>query len=348
LSSSLSRQAIEAIDSLGMLNDVLDQPHQLADALWRVEAAGIEPSYSPRGLVICGVGGSAIGGDLAQAALGGRARSQIRTVRDYEPGFLIDEQTLVVCASYSGETEETLACFEAAGACNARRIVATTGGALAKLARKAGVPVIGVPSGLQPRAAIVYMMVVAMECAALCGAAPRLADEIAGASDLLASLCREWGPDSSEDSLAKELARELEGTIPLIYGASLTVPVARRLKAQINENAKTPAFYASLPEANHNELCGWEGSSRLAPLFALFLTDRDTHPRSLERIELSAKYAGRAAKGVRSIASLGETRVERVLSLVLLGDLVAVYLAVLDGVDPGPVEPIVNFKRELT
>jgi glucose/mannose-6-phosphate isomerase len=331
-----------------MLDDVLDQPNQLDDALWRVEAAGIEPGYAASGLVICGVGGSAIGADLAQAALGPRAKSQIRTVRDYEPEFLIDEQTLVVCASYSGETEETLTCFETAGSYDARRVVATTGGTLAKLARKAGVPVIGVPSGLQPRAAIVYMMVAAMECAALCGAAPRLNDEIAGAAGLLNSLCAQWGPDSSEDSLAKKLARELQGTIPLIYGASLTVPVARRFKAQINENAKTPAFYASLPEANHNELCGWEGAARLAPLFALFLTDRDTYPRSLERIDISARYAGQAAKGVRSIASLGETRVERVLSLVLLGDLVALYLAVLDGVDPGPVDPIVNFKRELS
>jgi glucose/mannose-6-phosphate isomerase len=342
----LSRARISSVDSSGVLDDVLNQPSQLADALARVQAAGIEP-FDARGLVVCGVGGSAIGADLAEAAIGARARRPIRIIRGYSPGPCIDADTLVVCASYSGETEETLACFELAGACGARRVAITTGGTLGDQARAEGVPVVSLPTGFHPRAAIIYMMVAAMSCAARCGAGPDLASEILGAHDLLVSAASEWGPESADSSLAKMLARQLQGTIPVIYGGELTIPLAMRFKDQINENAKTPAFCAALPEANHNELCGWVGASSLAPMFALFLIDPYTHPRLQRRIELSARYAALTASGVSCVASLGTTPVERVLSLVLLADLVTVYLAILGSTDPGPIEPIVQFKNDL-
>lgn len=347
LSASLTPQSVAAVDSLGIADEILAQPSQLDDALWRTDAAGIAARDLAGGVAFCGVGGSAIGGDIAQAVIGRRARSQIRTVRDYSPGQPLDERTLVVCASYSGETEETLACFEAADAAGAPRVVVTTGGRLAASARSAGVPVIGVPAGLKPRSAIVYMTVAAMQCAALAGAAPALEGEIASAADLLRRLAAEWGPQASEDSRAKTLARRLEGTIPVIYGAELTVPVARRWKAQINENAKLPAFYSALPEANHNELCGWEETSTVSSLFAVFLTDRDTHPRVLQRIDLSAAHTASVGAGAETIETVGETPTERALSAVMLGDLVSFYLAVLGGTDPGPIEPVERLKRAL-
>ena len=142
-----------------MLGDVLAQPLQLGDALWRAQSAGIRPRDLPGGLVVCGMGGSAIGGDLAMAALGDRATRPITVVRGYALESWIPPESLVLCASYSGETEETLACFEAAGAAGAQRVVLTTGGTLAELAREEGVPVIGVPAGMQPRAAVVYMTI---------------------------------------------------------------------------------------------------------------------------------------------------------------------------------------------
>ncbi len=129
----------------GMLEDVLAQPQQLGDALWRAQSAGIPKQDRPGGLVVCGMGGSAIGGDLATAALGDRATRPITTVRGYALESWTGPDSLVLCASYSGDTEETLACFEAAGVAGAGRVALTTGGKLAEAARAEGVPVIGVP-----------------------------------------------------------------------------------------------------------------------------------------------------------------------------------------------------------
>jgi glucose/mannose-6-phosphate isomerase len=330
---TLDRQTIEAADPGGMLGDVLAQPLQLGDALWRAQSAGI--------------GGSAIGGDLAAAALGDRATRQITTVRGYALESWTGPDSLVLCSSYSGDTEETLACFEAAGAAGAGRVVLTTGGELAELARAEGVPVIGVPAGMQPRAAVLYMTVGTLECAAACGAAPGLHSEIDTATALLERLAAEWGPDSRDDAEPKAIARALQGTIPVVHGAGPTSAAARRWRTQINENAKAPAFWSELPEANHNEICGWERGRKSAPFAGVFLEDPDHHPRVRGRVDLTAaEFESTGAPPIR-VEARGESRLERVLSLVLLGDLVSVYLAVLEGVDPTPVEPIERFKAAL-
>jgi glucose/mannose-6-phosphate isomerase len=347
VTAPLDRATVEAADPGGMLGDVLAQPTQLGDALWRAQSAGIPNADFPGGLVVCGMGGSAIGGDLATAALGDRATRPITVVRGYALESWAGPDNFVLCASYSGDTEETLACFEAAGAAGAGRVVLTTGGALAEAARAEGVPVIGVPAGMQPRASFVCTTVGALECAAACGAAPGLHSEIDTASPLLARLAREWGPDSSEDSEAKAIARALQGTLPVVHGAGPTTAVARRWRTQLNENAKLAAFWSELPEANHNEVCGWERGRGFAPLAGVFLEDPDQHPRVHRRIDLAAAEVEHAGAPAIRARARGDTRLERLLSLVLLGDLVSVYLAVLDGVDPTPVEPIDRFKEAL-
>ena len=344
---SLDRAAVEAVDPKGMLGDVLAMPLQLGDALWRAQSAGIQPADSPAGLVVCGMGGSAIGGDLAMSALGDRATRPITVVRGYGIEAWTPPESLVLCSSYSGDTEEVLACFEAAGAAGTRRAALTTGGALAEAARAEGVPVIGVPSGMQPRAAVLHGIVGALECAALSNAAPSLRSEIDTATALLEQLVAEWGPEGADDSLAKQTARELHGTVPVVHGAGATVAVARRWHTQLNENAKLAAFWSELPEANHNEICMWESGAPSVPLSAVFLEDPDQHPRVVRRIELMCREASRAGATVVRLQARGETRLERVLSLVLLGDLVSVYLAVLDGVDPTPVDAIDRLKSEL-
>jgi glucose/mannose-6-phosphate isomerase len=347
VSVMLDRETIEAVDPSGMMADVLAQPGQLGDALWRVESAGIANVDCPGGMVICGMGGSAIGGDLATAALGDRATRPITTVRGYALESWAGPDSFVLCASYSGDTEETLACFDAAGAAGAVRVALTTGGKLADAAREEGVPVIGIPSGMQPRAAVVYMTIATLECAALNGSAPGLHSEIDTASPLLSRLASEWGPDSPADSEAKSIAHALQGTIPVVHGSGPTVAVARRWRTQLNENADTAAFWSELPEANHNEICGWARGRDLAPLAGVFLEDPDQHPRVHDRIARTAAEVERAGAPAINVRARGETRLERVLSLVLLGDLVSVYLAVLEGVDPTPVEPITRFKLSL-
>lgn len=341
--SELDKAAVEARDPGGMVDDILNQPHQLEDALWRVESAGIAPVDASRGLVVCGMGGSAIGADLARGAIGDRARRPLLSSRDYDPPSWVGEDTLVLCSSYSGDTEETLAAYAAAGDRGAPRVVMTTGGDLADMARADGVPVIGVPSGMQPRAAVAYMTVGALEVAALAGVTDSLRSEVEAAAALLRELAAEWGPDGDPDGEAKSLARALQGQVPVVYGAELTAPVSVRWRSQLNENAEMPAFDGVLPEMDHNEICGWG-----QPTFtAIFLEDDEQHSRVKQRIELSAEVVAAAGSPVERVRSRGETRAERLLSLVFLGDLVSLYAAVQNGVDPNPVARIEEFKQRL-
>ncbi len=343
----LSRASIARVDLSDQLGDVLALPEHLRDALWRVESAIMEDWDTAAGLVVAGMGGSAIGGALARAALGDHASRPIFVTRAYGIPTWTTPDTMVLCASYSGETEETLACYESAGALGAKRTVVTTGGRLAEMARADGVPVIPLPGGFQPRAAVAYMIVAALEVAALCGAGPRLTSEIDVAASHTEQLVAEWGPDAAEDSLGKQLARGLHGTTPVIAGAGLTSPIAYRWKTQFNENAKQPCFWNELPELDHNEISGWEGARDLGRFSAVFLDDSDAHPRVKERMDLTERLiAGTAAASFR-LETRGQTAIERVISLVLLGDLVSIYLATLRGVDPGPVTLIDDLKAAL-
>jgi glucose/mannose-6-phosphate isomerase len=324
-----------------MIDDVLGIPDQLRDALWRIESAQLANWAPSAGLFVCGMGGSAIGGDLAAAAIGDRLTAPMVTVRGYAlPSWATPEWT-VLCSSYSGGTEETLACFEAAEALGAKRLVASTGGPLVDRARETEVPVVGLPGIFQPRAAVAYMVVVAAEVASLAGVAPRLHTEIDAAAAFLA--------DQAEtlQQQAREIAALVAGAVPVIYGSDLTAPVARRWKTQVNENAKFPAWWGELPEADHNELLGWSGAVGDERAAAIFLEDRDQHPRVARRFELTAKSVESGAAAVARVETAGETRLERMLWAVMLGDLVTLELARQRGVDPLPVEAIERFKEEM-
>ncbi len=332
--------AIRAVDTAGQLEDVLGLPDQLGDALWRVESAGIS-SLRANGMAVCGMGGSGIGGSLARAALGDSLSRPLRVVRDYELAPWANPDSLVLCMSYSGNTEETLACFEGAEALGAQRVVATTGGELAEKARAAGVPVIGIPSGLQPRAAVGYMFAIAAETAAVIEASAPIRTDIDAAAAWLAE---------QTDALAArsaEVAKALDGAVPAIYGCDLTEPVAYRWKTQINENAKLHAFNHNLPELDHNEIVGWEMLPDGQRFSAIFLEDSDQHPRKRERVQLTARLIEEAASGVVRIETEGPNRTARMLWAVMLGDLVSLQLAAARGVDPTPTGLLDRLKEEL-
>ena len=229
----------------------------------------------------------------------------------------------------------------------ARRVVVTSGGKLAELARADQVPVVPVAGGFQPRAAVAYMTVAALQVAAICGVGPGMNSELDVAADHLEELVIEWGPEGPPDGLAKSLARSLHGTVPVIAGAGLTTPIAYRWKTQANENAKIPAYALELPELDHNEIVGWGSAADFARFSAVFLDDCDTHPRVKERIDVTARLVAPGAAGVYRVESRGQNTAERVFSLVLLGDLVSVYRAALRGVDPEPVELLDRLKAEL-
>ena len=318
---------------------VLALPDHLRDALWKIEMAQLKMMEAPMAIV-GGMGGSAIGGDLAAAALGDRLTKPLLTARGYALPSWAVAGSAVLCSSYSGETEETLAIYAAAEALGAQRVVATTGGELAEQARGDGVPVIGLPAGLQPRAAVGYMFIAAAELAALALAAPRIHTEIDAAASLL---------EQRRDAIAERaeaLAAELEGSIPVFYGADLTVPVAYRWKCEVNENAKLPAFHSALPEASHNEISGWGGAPKNA-LSCVLLADADQPPRVGRRFELTAKLVKSHATAVATVEAEGKTRTARLLELVMLGDLLSLELARRADIDPSPIPMIDTLKSEL-
>lgn len=328
------------VDPGNQLDAALALPDHLRDALWRADSARLEGLESS-GLMVCGVGGSAIGGDLAAAALGDRLSLPLTTVRGYAlPAWTPPDRT-VLCSSYSGATEETLACYAAAEALGARRIAATTGGQLADAARRDGVPVVGFPAGLEPRAAVGYMFVIAVEVAALCGAGMPIRPEIDSSATHLE---REREPLIER---AAAIATQLEGAVPVIYGSGLTAPVAYRWKCEVNENAKLPAFSNQLPEVDHNEIAGWEGAGDDSRFAAVLLEDSGQHPRERRRFELTAKLIEEHAHAAVRVETEGETATERLLWAVMLGDLVSLELAARRGVDPTPIELIDRLKHEL-
>lgn len=212
-----------------LLGDVLAQPHQIGDALWRVDAAAIPRRSLAGGVAVCGE--ESIGGSLAAAALGDRATAPVRA--GLEPWAKDD--TLVLCASYTGDGEEALRCFAEAGARGCPRVVVCTAGALASRAREEGVPVIGVPSGMQPSASVVYVTLAALECVALAGAGPSLRDEAEAAGSSL-------GAVGVED--AERIAGRLRDRVPVVHGDGA---VARRWAEQIEAAAGGPAFWRATP-----------------------------------------------------------------------------------------------------
>ncbi|MGZ8665702.1 MAG: bifunctional phosphoglucose/phosphomannose isomerase [Solirubrobacterales bacterium] len=324
-----------------MLDDILAMPDHLRDALWRIESAGLRPEPAA-GVFVCGMGGSAIGADLAAAALAERVTRPVQTIRGYGLPSWATPEWSVLCSSYSGDTEETIACFAAAEALGARRLVASTGGALTEQARAAGVPVVGLPGTLQPRTAVAYMFAIAAEAAALAEAAPSIHIEIDAATAHL---------ESSRESLQKlaaEIAGRVEGSVPVIHGAGVTAPVARRRKTQVNEVAKLPAFFTELPEGDHNELEGWDGAQASGARFsAVFLEDADQHPRERRRFELTADAIADDVEELVTVETEGDTATARQLWAVMLGDLVSLRLAEARGVDPVPVEALETLKDEL-
>jgi glucose/mannose-6-phosphate isomerase len=344
----LGPAAVAAVDSTGQLAEALGLAEHLRDALWRVESAGIAPVDAPGGLVVAGMGGSASGARLAIAALGPQLRRPLVVADDYGLPPWAGPETLVLCSSYSGATEETLAAYDVAVERGAPRIVATTGGPLAERARRDRVPVIPIPGGFQPRAAVGYALGAVLEVAALAGVAPSQRADVERAAALVERLAAEWGPDGPEDGEAKVLARRLHGTAPVVLGAELAAPVAYRWKCQFNENAKLPAFAARLPEADHNEVEGWAAARDLGRFSLVVLEDPGAHPRNALRAEVTAAVAQEGADVVERVRARGESRLERLVALTFLGDLVSLYVAVLRGVDPVEIRAIQAVKAELT
>ncbi|MEJ5328294.1 MAG: bifunctional phosphoglucose/phosphomannose isomerase [Candidatus Bathyarchaeia archaeon] len=299
-------------------------------------------------VVVAGMGGSAIGGELLKDWASSKVQVPIDVCRAYELPAYAHEHTLVVLVSYSGETEETLSAFLDAVKRGCMVFCVSSGGSLLRFAEKLDLPHIRVPSGFPPRAALPYLFVPLLMLLENTRLVAGVHEELAEALPLLERICRENAADVPvKDNFAKKLALGIAGTVPVVYGFGFYRGVAQRFKQQFNENSKVPSKWEFLPELNHNEIVGWEKADKLAKCFsAIFLRDRDEPSEVRSRIEITQELMPAASKHFEVWAQ-GRSVLARMLSAVCIGDFTSVYLAVLRNVDPTPVANITLLKEKM-
>lgn len=331
-----------------MLEYIHGLPDQLEYCLqqeYRITIAG-----GISNVVVAGMGGSAIGGDVLRCCLSTRKSVPVLVSRDYRlPGF-VGRDSLVLAVSYSGNTEETISAFENARAKGARIIAVTTGGHLGSLAEKAGIPLITIPAGLPPRAALGYLFTPLALMAEMAGLADGIRDEIRETAAVLKEIREELCADDPDGSnSAFELALELKDCIPVIWAAGSDLEVAAmRWKGQINENAKAPAYYNCFPELNHNEFTGLEGPEMLTKRIAvIILRGGNEHPRIGRRMDITREILNDRITKFLTVKARGRSRMAQLFSLIYTGDFVSTYLAAIYGVDPVPVNLIEALKKRL-
>ncbi|MDD2496954.1 MAG: bifunctional phosphoglucose/phosphomannose isomerase [Desulfitobacteriaceae bacterium] len=333
---------------------MLDALAGLADQCRRaVELAGkvdLDFTGTFHNIVVTGLGGSAIGGDFLRVLAGEKMNVPVAVNRSYTLPCYVNKESLVFAVSYSGNTEETLSAYEDAKMKGAAITVITGGGKLAEKARQDGVPLISVPSGLQPRAATGYLFLPMVIVAAELGLIPDPKEDLADLIRSLEEIQKRLTPKTGEkENPAKQLAKLFYEKIPVIWGASgTTETAAMRWKGQINENSKAPAYFNVLPELNHNEIVGTEvPGDILEKVELVFLRDWEDHPRVAKRFEITKEIIGDRVSGVTEVWGEGNCLLSRMMTVTYIGDYTSAYLALLYGIDPSPVKLITLLKNKL-
>lgn len=340
----------QRIDPGGMDRRIAEFPWQCRQAIDLVESSALPEEYGQAdSIVILGLGGSAIGGDLVRGLVEYECRAPVLVNRDYRLPAFVNDRTLVVASSYSGNTEEVLSALREALEREAMCLALTTGGELADLFRREGRPLITFEYDAQPRAALGYSFTMLLALLQRLGFVGQRSGRLEEAIEGLVSLGSLIGVEVPEaDNPAKQLARRLEGRLPVIYGAGHLSEVARRWKCQFNENSKGWAFWEVLPELNHNSVAGYGFPDNVArDVHVLLLTSRLYHPRHLARIEVTSEILAQNGISHESVPVMGESLVAELLWAIHLGDYVSYYLALLRGADPTPVANIAYLKERL-
>jgi len=299
-------------------------------------------------VVVCGMGGSAAGGDLLKSYLEGETKIPIEVNRSYSLPHYVRDNTLVFVVSYSGNTEETLSTYQNAISRSAKVIAITSGGRLRELCRKEGVDLIEIVGGMPPRATFGYLffpMLTLMEKLRLIS--PK-EEEVGETIQNLKKLCKEYSPQNKANS-AKEMSERIKGHPILIYAPDHLAACAVRWKNQFNENSKTVAFFSLLPEMNHNEIEVWATVTEFTRKFyVIFLRDSGENERIKERMKITENILKDKVAGAEHIVSRGKCFLSRLHSLIYLGDWVSTYLALANCVDPTPTPMINLLKTEMS
>jgi glucose/mannose-6-phosphate isomerase len=345
--------AITETDPTDFLRTVEGLDAQLGDAVELARSVDGLPSVEGlRSIAILGMGGSGISGEVCRAVLAPVAPVPVATVRDYDLPAWVGPDTLVFAVSYSGNTEETLGAFKRAATRRARIVAVTTGGQLAEEAAANGYPVIAVPGGLMPRAALGYVGIPPLVVANRLGLAPGLEDALSEALEVVANRVAESRREvPARTNPAKRLAGRLVGTLPLIWGTEgVSGAAAYRWKCQLNENAKLIGVCASFPELNHNEVVGLyqsDAASAGPRPAVVVLRHADEHPRTARRIEVTTSLVADSVAFVEEVRARGSSPLACLLDLVAAGDFTTTYLGIARGVDPAPIVAIDKLKAAL-
>lgn len=341
---------LSSLDPKSMCGLIESLPLFMAGAARTARTLSLRAPQRITSVIVSGMGGSAIGGDVIRVAVSEQLKIPMLVCRDYRIPAFVDSGTLVIASSYSGNTEETLSACEQARAAGAPIVCITSGGKLAALAHAHGYPVISLPAGLPPRAALGYSSVLLLGALTSLGLVPDMSGALQETIDLLSRLVPAYGPATPEEkNPAKAIAASLHGRLIAIYGSgALTDPVAVRWRGQMEENAKNLAFHHLLPEMNHNELVGWQlPAALLDQIGVVFLRDRNDHPQVQRRFDLTRDIVAQKAGIVHEAWGEGDSPLARIFSLICLGDFVSFYLACLNAVDPTPVAVIEILKQKL-
>jgi glucose/mannose-6-phosphate isomerase len=341
---------IKALDPDSMLAEIDDLPNQLQGAWDMGQHLPLADISGVKNIVIAGMGGSAIGGDLLVAYVSEFSAVPMIVWRDYDlPAFVAGPETLVIISSHSGNTEEVLSAYDRGLESGAQLLVVTTGGELKRRAGEHGIPLWSFKHAGQPRAAVGYSFGLLLSAVARLGLIPDPADEV---SDAVAAMRRQQKRLKPEVPVnmnpAKLMAGQLLDRCPTIIGAGLLAPVARRWRTQIAELAKAVAQFESLPEADHNMLAGVENpESLIGSTMVMFLRASLAHPRNLMRVEATNEILMLEGFGTQIVEARGDTRLAQQWTSLHFGDYCAYYLAIAYGVDPTPVEAIEDLKKRL-
>ncbi len=340
--------SIDRLDTLGMFDLVAGLPEQVQSAAANARGLdGLPEKASIENVVVLGMGGSGVAGDILQAAAGPFMPVPVTTVKSYELPAFVGDGSLVIAISCSGNTEETLEAATEAAMQGAKLVAVTQGGELAKLAAGWGAPVIDVPDIPQPRAALGALAIPPLIVLEEIGLFPGATQWI----DLaVAQMQRRRDALIGDGNEAERLARSIGRTLTLVHGGGiLGATAAQRWKTQFNENAKSPAFWAAQPELCHNEIQGWgqHGDVTRQVLTLVALRHDSEHPQVMRRFELTADYLLEVVAGIHEVHAEGDGDLAQLLDLILFGDFVSLHLAFQEGIDPGPVPVLADLKQRL-
>lgn len=337
------------LDKSGMIKVLRRYPDDCRRAIEIAEATPLGDLKSKEydAVVFVGMGGSAIGGKLVSDWLLDESSIPMVVSRGYRlPGF-VAQGALVFAVSYSGNTEETLTAFQEALSRGSTVISVTSGGSLEEFSTEKGLPLVRIPEGMRPRAALPYQFFTQATILNRMGLVPRSWCEVGEAISVLESLRDELTPEAPSDSNpAKKLALGLRGKVPFVYGSRLFEGVAYRLGTQLNENSKVPATSGAFPELFHNAVLGCEGPDEaLGPLCVLIIRDPEESGEMVRKIDGFKDLLEPRVGGMLEVEARGRGKLSRMLSVLYIGDYASTYLGLLYGKDPSSTDAIEELKR---